>query len=532
MLRIILSFIVLFIFPYVASGSVASKDVVSKNITSKDVASKDVVSKKNVVSEAKDFVQSDKDYLVEKLNYLNRTLSKDHKARKALNLRLAHILALRAEENFIKAERENCKACKKMARSDTIKSLAIYSKMDSLLKSLHPLLHTESLFKRAYLHRFMGEKYKSLAKLKRIVVKKNISSLLITRAWFSIGEIYFELYDYKKSLNAFNEVLKQEENPWRFKSIYRKIWSLSNLSLYDKSVNELNALLKSDLYSHPQLSLGDQKLKQKLENELISLYSYANITDKQLAFFYNFSKQDQSKNTTLEKNKRLFNLAQSLNRIGRISESNKIWKIYISKKPSLEKELQAYFFIVNNELTLDNNNVLQNTGQKIERILSLQNQVKISEDFKKNLNKQAKRFFNRLNKRISLSKKQKEYLLVLYKQYDSTYPENIDILSRFSSLAIDLKKYTLAQDLLQTAVLRIESQKDQKTYQTNLDMKEKMNVLQIEMAELTKDRKRRIQAYNFYIQHGTSEDLIFKAKYQKAYISYGDKEYEKSSRII
>ena len=87
--------------------------------------------------------------------------------------------------------------------------------------------------------------------------------------------------------------LKQAESPWRFQALYRKIWSLSNLSLYEKSVDELESFLKSDLYSEPKLSLEEEKLKQKLENELIALYNYAKITDDRLDFFYNFSKQNK-----------------------------------------------------------------------------------------------------------------------------------------------------------------------------------------------------------------------------------------------
>ena len=43
--------------------------------------------------------------LIEKLEYLKRTLPKNHKARNALNLRLAHSLSLRAEDNFLKSRK-------------------------------------------------------------------------------------------------------------------------------------------------------------------------------------------------------------------------------------------------------------------------------------------------------------------------------------------------------------------------------------------------------------------------------------------
>ena len=494
------------------------KEIISKN---QQAAS---FSKTNIQAE-----QSAKDYLIEKLDYLNEILPKNHKARKPLNLRLAHILSLKAEENFIKAEKENCQFCRKVAQSSARRSLSIYKNLDSHIETRHPLLHTESLFKRAYLHRFLGEKSKSLEKLNRIVVKSTITPSLINRAWFNIGEIQFELYNYEKSLEAFNKVLKQAESPWRFQALYRKIWSLSNLSLYEKSVDELESFLKTDLYSEPKLSLEEEKLKQKLENELIALYNYAKITDDRLDFFYNFSKQNKNKNTLLEKNNRLFDLAQALNRIGRMGDSNKVWHKYLSKTSLLNKKSQAYFFMIDNDLILNKPNLLQDTGQKIEKIFALQKKTKSSNDFKSAFNKQAKFFFNQINQ-TSFSEDQKNYLLDLYQKYNSIYPRDIDILPRAAFLARNLKKYVLAQDLFQTAVLSMDSYGNKKA--SKADIKENMSLLQMEMAEFTKDVKSRLNAYDFYIGHGRNEELIYKAKYQKSYISYENKEYEKAADLF
>ena len=362
--------------------------------------------------------------------------------------------------------------------------MSIYEKINPLLDDRHPLLHTEALFKQAYLHRFLGEKSNSLDKLKQIVEKNTTDPSLITRAWFNIGEIQFELYNYEKSLQAFNEVLKQNQSPWRFKALYQKIWSLYNLSLYEQSVNELESFLNSDLYSNPHLDTEEKKLKQKVENELIALYNYAKVTDKHLAFLYGFSKQDQNKNTLPEKNKRLFDLAQALNRIGRMSDSNKVWQMYISKTPSVKKNLQAQIFMLTNDLNLNKAELLQDTGQKTEKIFALQGKVKISKELEETLKKESKRFFRQVRQKSPLSDNQKQYLLALYQKYNSLYPKDTDILSLSAFLARNLKKYSLAQELFQKAVLNINPNKNEKVLQK--DIKENMSLLQMEMAELTK----------------------------------------------
>ena len=227
-------------------------------------------------------------------------------------MRLAHTLSLIAEENFIKHEKEKCAKCLKTAQASSRRSLAIYAQLDSALMS-HPLLHTSALFKQAYLERFLGNKRKSELKLERIVRKKEIPSLLKARAWYNIGEISFELYDYEKSLTAFEQVLKVK-SPWEFKAVYRKIWSLFNLSFYQQSTKELMDFLKSDLYSSSNRRKEDQFLKQKLETELVTLFSYGKITSQILDFFYDFNKQDSVKNSSLERGQRLFDLAKALNR--------------------------------------------------------------------------------------------------------------------------------------------------------------------------------------------------------------------------
>lgn len=466
---------------------------------------------------------SNKDYLIEKLNYLQKALPKNHKARKPLLLRKAHILHLRAEENFLKAEQESCKACRKTAQSDARKSLLIYRNMNSSIKSRHSFLYTDILFKSAHLHRLLKENVKSLFQLNQIVNRKKTPSSLMVKAWFNIGEIHFELYNYRQSLQAFNKVLKQGESPWKFRSIYRKVWSLFNLTLYEKSINELENFLKSDLYLKSSLSLEEKNLKKKLERELITLYSYVQPTKQRLDFLYNFSMQDSEKNTLTERNQRFFNLAQSLNKIGQFTYSNQVWEKYLLKSKDKENQLRAYSFMLDNDTHLNGNNLLQITGKKIENIFSLFQQTKVSKDFEQKLKKQFKAFIGAVNKKQALlSNDQKEYLLSLYQKYTSIYPNSPDIFSLSAYLAVKLKKYALAQDLFQRAVLSLDLSFDKKLKEQR---REDMSFKQMEMAELTEDRTRRLQAYDFYIQHGNSEEQLFKAKYQKAYIDYENKNY-------
>ena len=540
-----------------------------------------------------------KDYLIKKLDDLLKALPPNHKARNPLRLRLAHVLYLKAEENFIKAEAGNCPAppslqtslpadrikaekeslffarkqpspgyntsgkkeqlfaqkqpsrgydksgkkeqlfaqkqpsrgydknekkeqlfCAKTARIFAKRSLSAYQKIDSVLNA-RPLLHAEALFKQAYLLRAMEKRSKALSLLKRIAFKRKLDPLLKAKAWFNIGEIQFELYNYSSSLQAFNEVLKRGRSPWRFKAVYQKIWSLSNLSLPETSIEELEAFLKSDLYSS-QTELSDQSLKRKLETELVALYSYGQVTEGRLKFLYHFLKQDPSKNTVSKKNERLFNLAQALNRIGRAHDSNTVWRFYISKASGLKEKLKAYSFMLDNDLHLNKESLLARAGPKIEKIFKWHSKIKISKKLNQKIKKQFQKFLNQISqKKADLSIEQKKIFLSLCQKYNSAYPGEAKWLSLSAHLAQSLKKYGLAQDLFQQAALSLKN--NQK------ELKEEMSWKQVEMAELAQDKKRRLEAYDFYIQQGSQRDLIFKAKYQKAYIFYKNKEYQKSA---
>ncbi|MDE0092354.1 MAG: hypothetical protein OXN83_03600 [Oligoflexia bacterium] len=459
---------------------------------------------------------SGKEYLVKKLDYLNQTLPKGYRAKKALNLRLAHALSLIAEENFIKHEKEKCSECLQIAQDSARRSLSLYKQLDSALLS-HSLLHTTALFKQAYLERFLGSKKKSLFHLKRIALKKNIPALFTARAWYNIGEIYFELYDYSHSLMAYNQVLKVK-SPWEFRAVYRKIWSLFNLSLYQQSIKELITFLKSSLYVG--VKQDNQPLKQQLESELLTLYSYAPMTSQNLDFLYHFDKQAQAENTVSARNQRFFNLARALNRIGRLKESNEVWTAYLSKTSLSEERLLAYSFMLDNDLVLSDTNQLNKVGKKIEKILALQKQVP---KYKEEISKKIRQFFSQVGEKSILnSKEKKEYLLSLYQQYHSIYPKNVRVLLATADLAENLGKYALAGELLRASV----------SYMKKPERVEDLSVKQMAIAELTKNEDIRLKAYKFYIENGRKPSLIFKAKYQIAYIAYSNKEFKKASDLF
>lgn len=516
-------------------------------------------------------------YLLDRLKNLNRTLPDDYAGKTALKLRTAHVLGLLAEENFIKSKDESCSRCFAQAQRQAEKSLSLYRKLSAVIshKDQSPL-QTEMTFQKAYLERLLGNKQKALAQLKKITAKDNLKADWGIRSWYGIGEIEFELYNYKKALRAFDEVLKELEKlnkfqqrqiktvagrgefktvplktgaldderlqSWRFKAAYHKIWSLFNLSSYEPALNEMLALISSALYKNSSfdfwLDKENQKLRSKLEKEMITIYSYADITNENLKILYDFSKQKGEDNTLAQRKKRLSHLAALLTKMGRLEESNKVWGFYLSKDNSKEEELKAYFAVFSNKLKLKYKNKLEELGPLVKTIFALQAQLfpqKISASFNNAVNLKAKEFFYQLDSaKSSLSAKQKAELLSLYQTYNRQNPSDKDILLLSAMLAEELKKYQLAAGLFQQAVLyieRINKIKDLKAPQ-KAEWKEKLSVRQMELAELSKDNKTRLQAYDFYIQQGRAAALKHKAWYQTAYLHHQAQEFLKSQPVF
>lgn len=454
-------------------------------------------------------------YLLERLEYLDQTLPKNYPGRKALFLRQAHTLSLIAEKEFIKSDEENCKPCLVRARKQAEKSLSFYKSLDSSLKT-HSLLHQEALFRQAYLERLLGNKQKSLAHLNKITQKKSVKKENLTRAWYNIGEIQFELYNYKQALLAFNEVLKFK-SPWRAKASYRKIWSLFNLSLYEKSVHQLISFLSSDLDSK------DIEIKQKLETETTTIYSYAQITQKRLNWLYDFNKHNKKDNIDLARQQRLSILAEKLVQLGRLKESNQTWKFYLSKTQKPEHRLIAYVSLLNNDLTLNHKDELKVAGQTVKSILSLYEKAPFNQD----THLAIQRFFKKIqSKARSFSKDQKKYLFALTQDYHPIAPDNKEILLLSGYLAEDLKDYKSAVDIYQKLARLFQESKEASQHK----MLEQICVKQIEMAELSKDEPIRLKAYNFYVENGKNPSLIFKSRYQIAYIDYTAKRFESASQ--
>ena len=194
-----------------------------------------------------------------------------------------------------------------------------------------------------------------------------------------------------------------------------------------------------------------------------------------------------------------------------------MWVVYLSKEDDPEKRLLAYSSILDNDLIVDNKDKLLKTGKTVEKIFALQKQVgKYQEDFSGKI----KQFFSQVGVKQKLnSKEKKEYLLSLYQKYNSIYSKDVDILLATAELAENLQQYVLAGDLLRLI----------SGFFKKPEKKENIAVKQIELAELTKEDDVRLKAYQFYVEHGSNPSLIFKAKYQMAYLAYSNKEFQKAS---
>ena len=496
-----------------------------------------------IISIAEVFAEKSKkdisrDYLIQRLESLYKTLGPNDFMRKPMTLRLAHILSLRAEDHISRQEEDkSCQDCSKLGLKDAKRSLFLYAKMFPVMRHKHPVLYSESLFKVAYLHRMIGEESKSISYLKQIINLKTKKSFLV-RAYFNLGEIYFESYKYNPALRAFNKVIQKGQTPWEFKAYYHKVWSLYNIAHYNQSIAVLEKFLNSDLYKKGRSNENNAYLRQKLQKELVVLYARSQLTDKRIEFFYNFDKDNPEDNTKKAKNQRLFDLAEDLNRIGRSRFSNKVWTAYLNKKdlPHLN-QIKAYTSMVNNYFVINDASWILEAGPVVEKLLTLKDTTpdcpkKICD----NIYKQVRRYMDEIHRQSKFKKHLNPYLLTLYGVYNQAYPNEYEMLVRSAFLAKKLKKHALAQDLFQKSAMALqtdlEETSDKKKVKALRKDLEQVSLLQMEMAELTGKSDRKYQAYNFYLKNGQNQKAIYEVKYQYAYTSYENKKYKEASKLF
>ena len=451
------------------------------------------------------------DYLIKKLDSLKKHNSTKAKNKRAIDLRLAHVLALASEKNFLET---NCRACRRKGKQYARRALSMYSQFRPLLKSQHSDLYVQILFSISHLNKILNKPKSSIRSLKELVQMK-LDTNTKTRAQFQLGQAYYDNYSYKQAYRAFDSVVKTKNPDMLFASQYKKIWSLYRLSQYKQAIQELENFLKSPEYS--SILTKDLTFKDQLEKDMLSFYSRSQLSRQQVLFLYKFNKRKQELNTKDEKQKRLYKLAFALGRVGRVNTANLVWQIYIDKTLSQQEIMQARLQIARNNFLHHKKRSFKMLLSTWDNLLEARNQTrscnkKICEDVQKNL----KEHLGILFKSYKKSSYTRE-LLDRYVSYSSLY-KDFDMKFKTAALAKQLKKYTLSQKLFQQAYLLASHRSD----------KERSAFFQMEAAELSKQADSKKEAYAFYLEHGTDPKRIFQIKYQQAYLNY---EQEKNYKL-
>ena len=477
-----------------------------------------------------------RNYLIKKLENFYQTLNNNHFSKKPITLRLAHILSLRAEDQLSRQYSKTCKNCLSLGTKDARRSLSLYKEIGRSIKGKHPALYSHSLFQMAYLYRLIGENSQSISYLKKIISLGG-KDILVARAYFNLGEIYFESYKYHLSLGAFNEVLRKGKTPWEFRSYYLKVWSLYNVFSYNQSVDTLEKFLKSNLYKKGPYTELEKSLKKKLHEELVVLYSRSQVTEEQIRFFYNFNKDEKQKNTREARNQRLFDLAQDLSRIGRAGPSNRVWNVYLSKNTISLNQIKAHLSMVDNYFVIHNKGWVLKTGKIVEKLFTSQKRLaQCPKEICIRLRKQQKRYIQELHRQSKKNKELKPYLSFVYELYNASYLNEFDMLIKSAFLAEELKKYTISQDLFQKSAkslyVKLKKSSDSKEIKNIKKDLEHVSVLQMKMANLSEDKNRKYQSYDFYLKNGQDKKIKYRARYQQAYLAYEDKKYQEASKLF
>ena len=483
-----------------------------------------------------------RDYLIERLRSLHESLPDSHFSKKPVALRLAHILSLRAEETLAGAGQ----SLRRGGARDARQALAIYSHLSPHIKKRHPSLYIRSLFEMARLHQLTGEKARAIPLLKEAARGSGAGGDLALRAWFNIGELRLELGQHESALAAYEKILKRGDSPWAFRASYRRIWRLYNLSRHEESIDALESFLKSPLYARGASSKEEKETKARLQGELTALYSRGEVTGRRLRFLYSFIKDSPEENSAAARRGRLAALAESLSQIGRAAPSTKAWRFFLEKAVSPEEKMQACISMIKNDFVLGEETVLREAEEKVKALFAAQRQLPPAHKsgaLRGEAKKAQKAYIKTKEARRLALKEAKaqsgaESLFSLYTDYNALYPGEFDMLTGAAFAAKALKKFAAAARLAQKAALAplAPAAEDEKKAAAAIAAgkaaREKAAVFQMEMAALSKDPASRASALRFYIRHGADKTVLFKAKYQLAWLLYEGKSYKEAVRLL
>lgn len=454
--------------------------------------------------------------LIQKLEKVQIGLSPHDPSKVAVTLRLADLYAERARQVSLKESNDGCTDCQG-GKTDRQKAISFYQEAMPLTTNDN---RKKVMLQVGHLQQLNGEHDKALAIYKQLL-NDNSSAAVSAESEFAMGEIYFQLRDYKTAFGYYEKLINNQASVSRGLAAYRRAWCLFNTGQQAAAVEAMKTILAT-----PQLMVRngvkdgevDPQFNQEVSRDYVNFLTHVPFQSSVIESIYNLSPSPIKL-----QNSQVF--ATELERLGKKDEALTVWNFVYGKQeqPEDRRRMLVAMTAMNYELGRKAESL-----QKMEQAMTAFGRLGPAEKCTDENCLQDKKRMQQLL--VVWNKTEKKdpsaELLTAYKQYLSYFNQDIEVMTLAAQVAKERKDFAEAWVLLSQAQIQSEIQK--------MDGAPKEVILTslVDIAESLKNEEKINSAYETYLKYSVTKTKYFEVSYQQARQQYEISNYLEASEKL
>lgn len=461
---------------------------------------------------------NNQDLLIKKLKRVLTQIRGSDSSRTAITLRLADLLAERARVNSMKELEGNCSDCVAGVK-DREASIEYY---ENILPKLDREQASRVMAQMGHLYELLGQTQKAETFYKKIL-NSNIDKGAKADAYLSLAEMSFRRNNFSQAAVYYNKMLALGSQGRRGLATYRLSWSYFRMGqvgnatgLLVKMLNDPKLLTRA---ADSNIPSEDLQFKGEVSRDLATFYAQSKPTMKEAKFLYEVSPVET-------KISNVSYLATELDRLGKMKESLAIWEYVREKLEQPKDKFQA---------ALDLSTIKFKLGQHEKSLRDYKISLGIWRDnFSQCTEDPCPEWKTRLRNYVIYWNKQEKskassLLVEAYHAFLKINPNDMEMRMYLAQALRKNNDYTASYAVYKEAH-QMSSQAGLQASLMKTGMNpEKLLLVMLELAELSKSEELTTATYDYYLEHSKDRSQVAEVRYQKAYHHYKKEEYQQSA---
>jgi hypothetical protein len=428
--------------------------------------------------------------------------------------RLADLYAERARLLSLEKEGQGDKLYRTQIESDRSKALSIYSKLIGTLdKSDKGIV----LMQMAHLHNLQNSPSEAQAIYQQIESNPNsYSPQTLALAKIQLGDLNFFKGNFPAAQQNFESAIKIKENPRIGYCLSRLAWTNYNRGLVQVAERQMILLLRKPQFLTTKSGDHDLSFHEESSHDLATFMAKTEITSDRIVTLSTLSPDSTRK-------KNLIYLATELDRTAKKNSALQVWAVVGTHNLSLEDQIDRQIQITRIQYDLGHKTILLNEIDKSlallkqsactnnqDCVVGLQNLRKVITDWGK------------AEERVP-----SEELVLGYQKYTNSF-DDYEVSYWAAHAAQQKQMYSHSFEFYKSAarLSKIQSSdRMKKIFEGSL-------LGAIEVAEISKDRNLRLNAYLIYLELNPNGNNNHEVSYQIAHWYYEMNQYSKARELF